>query len=172
MSRIEIRAGEPSDLGALEVLYPLAFPNEDLLPVVRALDAATGDALSLVAIAESRIVGHVFFSRCRVGDAKAALLGPLAVAPERQRQGIGTALVAAGLNRMKDEGARIVCVLGDPNYYQRFGFQPDTRIEPPYRLPEEWGEAWQSQCPGDENLRCAGKLEVPAPWMDEALWLP
>lgn len=172
MSKIEIRKGEPSDFGAIEGLYPLAFPDEDLLPVVRALDAATGEALSLVAIVESRIVGHVFFSRCRVGETKAALLGPLAVTPDRQRQGIGTTLVAAGLNRLKDEGVRIVCVLGDPNYYQRFGFRPDTRIEPPYRLPKEWTEAWQSQYFGDEKVRYARKLEVPAPWMNEALWLP
>jgi putative acetyltransferase len=73
---------------------------------------------------------------------------------------------------MKDEGARIACVLGDPSYYQRFGFRPDSRIEPPFRLPEEWSGAWQSQYLGDEKPRAAGKLEVPAPWMDEALWLP
>lgn len=172
MSKIKIRSGEPSDLGALEGLYPLAFPDEDLLSVVRALSAAKGDALSLVAIVDSRIVGNVFFSHCRVGETKATLLGPLAVTPERQQQGVGSALVAAGLNRMKDEGARIACVLGDPGYYQRFGFRPDSRIEPPFRLPEEWSEAWQSQYLGDEKPRAAGKLQVPEPWMDEALWLP
>ena len=172
ISKIKIRAAEPADLGALESLYPLAFPDEDLLPIVRALHSMPNDALSLVAVVDSRIVGHVFFSRCRVGDVKAALLGPLAVTPERQREGLGSALVNAGLDRMKEEGIRVVCVLGDPAYYRRFGFCPDASIEPPYRLPEEWSEAWQSKCLGDAEAPRAGRLEVPAPWMNEALWLP
>ena len=172
ISKIKIRAAEPADLGALESLYPLAFPDEDLLPIVRALHSMPNDALSLVAVVDSRIVGHVFFSRCRVADVKAALLGPLAVSPERQREGFGTALVNAGLDRMKEEGAVAVCVLGDPAYYRRFGVRPDTSIEPPYRLPEEWNEAWRSKCLGDAEAPCTGKLEVPAPWMHETLWLP
>ena len=172
MSQPEIRVAEPSDLGALESLYPLAFPDEDLLPIMRALHSAPGDAMSLIAAVNARVVGHVVMSRCRVGDAAAALLGPLAVVPERQRQGIGTALVTVGLDRMRDKGARVVCVLGDPNYYQRFGFRPDPRIEPPYPLPEAWREAWQSQYLSDAEASCAGKLEVPAAWLHEELWLP
>jgi putative acetyltransferase len=172
MPQPEIRFAEPSDLGALESLYPLAFPDEDLLPIVRALHSAPGDAMSLIAAVNAQVVGHAVFSRCRVGNAMAALLGPLAVVPEGQRQGIGTALVTAGLDQMRDEGARVVCVLGDPDYYRRFGFRPDPRIEPPYRLPEAWREAWQSQYLNDGEPSCAGKLEVPAPWLHEALWLP
>ena len=172
MSNIEIRKAAPSDFSALESLYPLAFPDEDLLPIVRALHSMPGGALSLVGVDHSIVLGHVFFSRCRVGDAKATLLGPIAVSPERQREGVGTALVTAGLNRMREEGARIACVLGDPAYYRRFGFRPDPHIEPPYRLPEEWSEAWQSQYLSVAEVNCTGKLEVPAPWMHEALWLP
>jgi putative acetyltransferase len=172
MSKFEIRDAASSDIGTLEALYPLAFPDEDLLPIVRALHSMPNDALSLVAVVDSRIVGQLYFSRCGVGSAKCALLGPLAVLPERQREGVGTALVTAGLDRMKEKGATAACVLGDPAYYRRFGFRPDARIEPPYRLPEEWSEAWQSKYLGDADATCAGKLEVPAPWMQESLWLP
>ncbi|MDA4847790.1 GNAT family N-acetyltransferase [Hoeflea poritis] len=171
---IEIRDSMPDDLRAIETLYPDAFPDEDLLPLVKSLLAETQSILSLVAIADGAFAGHVVFTTCGVSGAsgKVALLGPLAVASSRQRQGIGSALIREGLRRSADAGMHRVLVLGDPAYYGRFGFAPDEYVAPPYALPDEWRGAWQSvDLPGNTQSP-RGKLEVPPPWRHRALWTP
>jgi putative acetyltransferase len=171
---LEIRGSELSDRETIESLYPAAFPDEDLLPIVRDLLAETDGVVSLVATSDSQVAGHVIFTRCGVdGTAlKAALLAPLAVAPAWQRRGIGSALVRAGVEKLEDAGTDIVLVLGDPAYYARFGFATETLVEPPYRLPAEWAEAWQSLVLSEAAARRAGVLTVPAPWRKPALWAP
>jgi len=128
--------------------------------------------LSLVATVGPAVVGHVIFTPCRVGGAaeKVALLGPLAVAPEWQRMGMGKSLICYGLDRLSKTGISRVFVLGDPAYYGRHGFARETRVAPPYPLPEEWRGGWQSISLSDTKLE--GTLEVPAPWRRKALWLP
>lgn len=170
----EIRLGEPSDRPAIEMLYPEAFPDEDLLPLLGDLLQETETVISLVATADARIAGHVIFTMCGVGDntVNAALLAPLAVGPLWQRRGVGSALVRAGLERLRDAGTDIVLVLGDPRYYGRLGFAPETSIEPPYRLPAEWSGAWQSLDLTGIGTRRAGLLSVPSPWRKPALWAP
>ncbi|MDK9695692.1 MAG: N-acetyltransferase [Siculibacillus sp.] len=171
---IEIRESRREDLAALEVLHPAAFPDEDLLPLVRDLVGAGGDVLSLVAIADGELVGHVAFTRCGVAGRteRIDLLGPLAVAPARQRRGIGAALVGEGLRRLKDDGGSLVLVAGDPAYYARFGFVPEERVVPPYPLPEEWRGGWRSVGFGEIEPPLEGVLEVPPLWMRPALWAP
>jgi putative acetyltransferase len=173
IERVQIRISEPDDLPAIEALYPDAFPSEDLLPLVRALlrDPAT---MSLVACAHAVVVGHVMFTRCCIeGSAsKIALLGPLAIATAQQRRGIGSDLVRDGLRRLTDAGFDTVCVLGDPAYYGRFGFMPSTEIEPPYPLPAEWRNAWQSHGICRTEAPCQGTLVVPPPWRQPGLWAP
>ena len=102
----------------------------------------------------------------------AALLGPLAVAPAWQRRGIGSAIVDVGLQRLMNEDVGVVCVLGDPAYYSRLGFAKDTLIEPPFPLPDEWRDAWQSQYLDDTSAPCSGELAVPPLWLQPALWAP
>lgn len=175
MSDPDIRLGEAGDLAALETLYPAAFPDEDLLPLVRALLAEPdGAVLSLTAVSGHMLVGHMLLTRCGVQgqEAEVALLGPLAVAPGRQQSGIGTMLIEAGLERLANCGISPVLVLGDPAYYGRLGFMPDADIKPPYPLPDEWRDAWQSRAPGQTKKPVSGHLQVPAPWRDPALWLP
>ena len=172
--RLEIRESAGSDAAQLEELYPQAFPDEDLLPLLRDLLDDGRVAMSLVATVDSKLAGHGVFTDCGVTgtDAKASLLGPLAVAPEYQRRGIGSAIVWAGLEALSVRGVELVCVLGDPAYYGRFGFVADARIEPPYRLPAEWSGAWQSLYLHSSKAPLSGKLAVPRPWRDPALWAP
>jgi putative acetyltransferase len=164
----------PGDLISIEVLYPDAFPDEDLLPLVRDLLQDARVALSLVGIIGSSLVGHVIFTTCGVAGSsdKAALLGPLAVTSAWQRQGIGSAIIRAGLQQLENASVTQVYVLGDPAFYGRFGFVPETRVAPPYLLPAEWRGAWQSTSLGSVKPPLRGKLSVPQPWLQPALWAP
>ena len=176
MEEIEIRDSVPGDFSSIEKLYPDAFPDEDLLPLVRELQREESIVLSLVGIIGRSLVGHVIFTTCGVDGSsdKVALLGPLGVATAWQRQGIGSAIVRAGLQRLESAGVTRVCVLGDPAYYGRMGFVPETNIAPPYPLPVEWCGAWQSMSLGSAGRPppLQGKLSVPEPWLQPALWAP
>ena len=171
---IDIRESLPSDTTSIEALYPNAFPDEDLLPLVRELLGAEPIVLSLVGIVDETLAGHVIFTTCGIagGADTVALLGPLAVAAARQRQGVGSALVRAGLRALETSGTRRVYVLGDPAYYGRFGFAADEDVTPPYPLPEEWRGAWQSLSLRGDTPPLCGKLSVPQPWSQRALWAP
>lgn len=101
-----------------------------------------GDALfGLVAEAEGRVVGHILFSRLPIDTADktiaAAPLAPLAVLPEWQGRGIGSALARHGLDRCRERQVAAVVVLGDPSYYGRFGFRAETaaRLHSPWSGP-------------------------------------
>ena len=171
---IDIRDSLPSDVSSIETLYPDAFPDEDLLPVVGELLREEAGVLSLVGVADGALVGHVIFTACGVAGSteEVSLLAPLAVASARQRQGIGSALVRAGLRRVEYAGVARVYVLGDPAYYGRFGFAPEDAVAPPYPLPEAWRGAWQSIGLRDTARPLQGKLSVPPPWRQPALWAP
>jgi putative acetyltransferase len=172
--KLEIRDSVPADWGAIESLYPEAFPDEDLLPLVRDLLPDTAVVISLVGTIDAQIVGHAIFTRCSiVGDSiDAALLGPLLVAPAWHRQGIGSAIVQAGFRQLEKAGVNRVFVLGDPAYYGRLGFLPDSLVEPPYPLPSDWDGAWQSRDLGELKTPCAGRLAVPQQWLQPSLWAP
>ena len=171
--KTDIRESTPDDVTGIEQLYPEAFPDEDLLPVVRELLGEGSTILSLVGTAEGAIVGHVIFTTCTVSGSpeNVSLLGPLGVIPDRQKQGIGSALVRKGLEHLKQEGTNIVFVLGDPAYYGRFGFATEDGVQPPYPLPEEWYGAWQSLNLSGDKIGLQGTLAVPKPWRQRALWV-
>lgn len=167
-----IRQARPADAPAIEQLYRDAFPEEDLLPLVR--DLAASDAVVFVAVVDGALAGHAAFAPCSVdhGPQTVALLGPVAVAPRLQGQGLGSAIIRAGTEHARHAGVAHVYVLGDPAYYGRFGFSQEDNVAPPYPLPEEWREAWQSLRLSDEAPPLQGKLTVPQAWRHEALWLP
>jgi predicted N-acetyltransferase YhbS len=98
--------------------------------IVDALREAGALTVSLVAEEQGRVVGHVAFSPVRVDGAEGRWfgLGPVSVLPERQRAGIGSALIRAGLERLRASGADGCVVLGDPAYYARFGFVSDPAV--------------------------------------------
>jgi putative acetyltransferase len=169
---MEIREHRAGDEPTIATLYPQAFPEEDLLPLVRALVDEPSGVLGLAAVIDDRVVGHALFTRCRIepGAGSAALLGPLAIDPAYQGQGVGAALVREGLARLDKARVQRVFVLGDPAYYRRFGFRMDTNVVPPYSLPQEWAEAWQSLPLSAETPETPGTLQVPAPWQQPGLW--
>ncbi|MEM7684243.1 MAG: N-acetyltransferase [Pseudomonadota bacterium] len=169
---VTIRESRPNETGEVLALYPQAFPDEELRPVVSALIEGDADVLSLVACDCATLVAHVLFTLCEVPDnpRKDALLAPLGVIPAFQKQGVGTAIVRAALDRLKTSGIGRVFVLGDPNYYGRFGFRPERRVLAPYDIPAEWADAWQSLKLSATMPPSAGRLALPDPWMDPALW--
>jgi putative acetyltransferase len=125
-----LRSEHAGDAGAIFRLTERAFAGMAHSAgteafIVDALRDANALAVSLVAEAEGVLVGHVAFSRVRISDGSGDWygMGPVSVAPERQRQGIGTALIREGLKQLKERGAKGCVVLGDPGYYARFGFE-------------------------------------------------
>lgn len=176
---IEIRSSHGADIAAIEALYRSAFPDEDLLPLVGELLGLTEGVLSLVALRDAAVVGHVIFTACAVAQhtPALALLGPLAVDARARGQGLGSALVSRGLaavakQGLAKQGVEQVFVLGDPRYYGRFGFITEQSVLPAYDIPEEWRPAWQSLRLAADGPRCEGRLLVPAPWSHRRLWSP
>jgi predicted N-acetyltransferase YhbS len=117
--------------------------------VDRLFDDETAEPLlSLVVEEEGRLVGHVLFTRAALehdgADVAMRILAPLAVAPEFQGKGIGSALIREGLGQLESRGVELVFVLGHPGYYPRFGFRPagEFGFEAPYEIPLEHADAW------------------------------
>ncbi len=174
MTDISIRESRPDEAAAILSLYPEIFPEEDLRPLVEGLLKRRESVLSLVALAGDKIIGHVIFTLCEVegNPDQVALLGPLGVLPDWQGRGTGSALIRAGFNRMAEHSVPHICVLGDPDFYGRYGFMPENRIKPPYALPVEWEAAWQSFTPNGESATISGTFSPPEPWRNPSLWLP
>lgn len=126
---MQIRPGDPGDCAGVDALLKTTFPTPAEARLVSALRAADADTLELVAEDHRQIVGDVMFSPVTAIAANASQaygigLGPVAVLPDRQHRGIGTALVEAGLDYLRNLGVPWCVVLGDPAYYSRFGFEP------------------------------------------------
>ena len=132
---IEIRDERPDDIATVREVNRRAFGQEQESNIVDALRTNGGVLLSLVAIMDDRAIGNIIYSPVSVGDmVKGAALGPMAVLPEHQRQGIGSKLVEAGNRKMKDAGYPFIIVVGHAEYYPRFGFRPANE----YGIRCEW----------------------------------
>jgi putative acetyltransferase len=125
-----IRHEMASDIEAISAVTQAAFANHPISHqtehfIVKALRAAGALTISLVAEMDGNVVGHIAFSPVTISDSSPEWygLGPISVAPARQRQGIGTALMLEGLTRLKALGADGCVLVGDPGYYKRFGFR-------------------------------------------------
>lgn len=119
------RAETGADIPAIREINLAAFdtPLEaDLVDALRA-DGSWIDGLSVVAAGpDGTLVGHALLTRCHIGDTPALCLAPVAVRPEQQGSGAGSAAVRAALNAAEEKGEHCVVVLGHPAYYPRFGF--------------------------------------------------
>ena len=130
---ISIRPETPDDHDAIRRVIVDAFTECDFghsgeAALVDQLRRTCDDLLALVAADRDTIVGHILFSpvslRMASGMSYGMGLGPMAVHPDRQQTGIGTALVESGLRQLTADGCSFVVVLGHPTYYSRFGFLP------------------------------------------------
>lgn len=138
-----IRVERPGDVPHIRDIVAHAFGQRAEADLVDRLRSDDEVLVSLVAVAEGgERVGHVLFSRLRIegvkgGVTEAAALAPLAVRPERQRQGIGSALVKAGVRACAARGLAAIIVVGDPRFYGRFGFSAAAArdLRSPYAGP-------------------------------------
>jgi putative acetyltransferase len=136
---IEIRQEQPGDITAIRQVNRRAFGQDHEANIVDALRANGAALLSLVASLDDRVVGHIMYSPLLVGDLSGAALGPMAVLPEYQRQGMGRSLVEAGNQRLMHEGCPFIIVVGHPAFYPRFGFKPASArgITCQWEIPDE-----------------------------------
>jgi putative acetyltransferase len=121
MDSMRIRDETPADIPLIYKVHAAAFPAEDEARLVDSLRADGDLVVSVVAEIGDEIVGHVGFSRMQA-PFRALGLAPVGVLPEYQERGFGGAIIRAGLERTKVLSWEGVFVLGDPAYYERFGF--------------------------------------------------
>jgi len=174
---IDIRAEAPGDAEKIGSVVAAAFslarhsappvtpggpPGEvDLVLWLRA-DEGWLPHLSLVAVSDGRVVGHVVCTRAHVDDAPALGLGPLSVHPDLQRKGVGQALVREVLARAENAGETLVALLGDPAYYRRFGFVPARELG--VLSPDDsYGDYFQAIALGSGD-HPRGRFRYPAPF--------
>jgi putative acetyltransferase len=139
---VAVRPEQAGDRSAVRAVNATAFETTAEADLVDALRDQARPLVSLVADSGGVIVGHILFSPVTLAgraDLQVMGLAPMAVTPELQRRGVGTALVNAGLHRCRLLGFGAVVVLGHPSYYPRFGFQPAAHfgIGCEYDAPEE-----------------------------------
>ena len=127
-----IRSERPEDTPAIRIVNERAFGGAAEADLVDALRRNGKATISLVAVDDGRVVGHILFSPVTIETSGRKLVGvglaPMSVIPERQNQRIGSLLVEEGLRRCREGGHRFVVVLGHPDYYPRFGFVPAGRF--------------------------------------------
>lgn len=147
---LQLRAERDADAPAIEQLTRAAFlhaPHSDHSDhsehrIVAALRAAGALSVSLVAETAAEIVGHVAVSAVTISDGTPDWygLGPISVQPSQQGRGVGSQLMRAALQALRERGAAGCVVLGDPHYYGRFGFAADAALQFP-GVPAEYFQA-------------------------------
>ncbi|GLS33157.1 putative acetyltransferase [Mesorhizobium albiziae] len=131
-----IRYETPADFDAIHELTSIAFKSMAFsdgseADIIRALRADGDLTISLVAEENGEVIGHVAFSQVTIDGSHGGWfgLGPIAVKPELQRQGIGKALIAEGLRLLEERGASGCALIGNPEVYSRAGFASDGQLK-------------------------------------------
>lgn len=140
---VVIRTEKPGDQESIHSVNELAFGQANEADLVDALRRNADPYISLVAVLNGEIVGHIFFSPVTVESEHETFtamgLAPMAVSPDHQRHGIGSLLVHEGLTECRSIGHEVVVVLGHADYYPRFGFTPASSkgLRSEYDVPDE-----------------------------------
>lgn len=173
----QLRHSHSSDADLIRRLHEVAFGDDEgasigQLALDLLSDPAANPQLSLIAERDGQVIGHVLFSPITVNDSdndQAYILAPLGVHPDWQDHGVGSRLIMTGLQELRSRGADWAMVLGDPDYYGRFGFHSGHRIKPPFEI--NYLEAWLAVewMPGvldraEGVARCADALMVREYW--------
>jgi putative acetyltransferase len=138
---MDIRSERPADWQEIRAVNLAAFDTSTEADLVDALRRYAEPIISLVAEDDGHLIGHILFSPVTLTGHSAltlAGLAPMAVVPDRQRHGVGSALVQRGLEQCRQSGVEAVVVLGHAEYYPRFGFTPASRfgLRCEYDVPE------------------------------------
>ena len=142
---VTIRSEVPQDIASIYNVNKEAFGQEKEAELVNNLRTSKALIISLVAVKDGEIIGHIAFSPIDItpgnSDIKALTLAPLAVKPGYQNMGVGSRLVSTGLEQCRRKGWEIVVLAGHPNYYPRFGFvrAKENGLECEVEVPDE---AW------------------------------
>jgi putative acetyltransferase len=124
-----LRRENPDERDAIRAVNEAAFGRPDEADLVDRLRTEGAVLASFVAEQDGRVVGHILFSRMLIetadGSMSSVALAPMAVLPAQQRRGVGAQLIRFGLDWLRGRGEHIVLVLGQPDYYPRFGFSID-----------------------------------------------
>ncbi len=135
---LSIRQEAARDFAAIRDVNEEAFGQAEEADIVEKLRNSGTSVLSLVATRNDRVVGHIQFSPVIIehdgGVIEGVGLAPMAVLPDYQNQGIGSALVEAGIRALGERSCPFMIVLGHPNYYPRFGFERASR----HGIVSEW----------------------------------
>ena len=178
---MQIREAVETDLDNVLLVERLAFGHDKEAGLVKDLlgDPSAQPILSLLAFDGDRAVGHILFTSVRLENAgdggSMAILAPLAIVPDAQKQGIGGKLIERGLQLLSEAGVHVVFVLGHPDYYPRHGFRPAGTLgfEAPYPIPDEHADAWMVQALRSDvidsiggKVICANALNKPEHWRE------
>jgi putative acetyltransferase len=137
---MDIRPATGDDRPAIRAVHEAAFGRSLEADIAEALRDTGDERITLVACDAGAIVGHVVLSAGRLGDAPVLCLGPIGVLPDRQRDGVGAALMRAAIAEAAGTDAGLVVLVGHPSYYPRFGFERagPLGLESKWDLDEPW----------------------------------
>jgi putative acetyltransferase len=159
-----VREESPGDGLQVRKVNEAAFGRADEADLIDGLRKEGFVLLSLIAVIDAEIVGHILFNRMTVetesGSLDAVSLAPMAVLPDYQRRQIGSELVRRGLDTLRERGERIVIVLGHKEYYPRFGFSSGKARDLASPFPPEFFMALELAEGALEGVR--GTVKYPA----------
>jgi len=140
INHVIVRKEKPSDYKSIRKINDLAFGQAQEGRVIDKIREIDQSAISLVAEYNDEVVGHIFFSSAQIDGhpeiTKGMGLAPMAVLPKFQRLGIGGKLINEGIHIIKNNSTPFIIVLGHPEYYPKFGFEPASK----YGLTCQWND--------------------------------